>query len=56
MTESTVAKTASVVRTAFRGYYFKPDVIEGPEKIEQREFGYMQFGQAGMAGTFPSRA
>jgi DNA primase small subunit len=48
MTESTVAKTASVVRTAFRGYYFKPDVIEGPEKIEQREFGYMQFGQAGM--------
>ncbi|MGI0040263.1 MAG: DNA primase small subunit domain-containing protein, partial [Nitrososphaera sp.] len=48
MTESTVAKTASVVRTAFRGYYFKPDVIEAPDKIEQREFGYMQFGQGGM--------
>jgi DNA primase small subunit len=48
MTESTVAKTASVVRTAFRGYYFKPGVIEAPDKIEQREFGYMQFGQGGM--------
>jgi DNA primase small subunit len=48
MTESTVAKTASVVRTAFRGYYFKPDVIEAPDKIEQREFGYMQFGHGGM--------
>ena len=48
MTENTVANTASVVRTAFRGYYFKPDVIEAPDKIEQREFGYMQFGQGGM--------
>ena len=48
MTESVVAKTAGVVRTAFRGYYFKPDVIEEPDKIEQREFGYMQFGQGGM--------
>ena len=48
MTESALAKTISVVRNAFRGYYFKPDRIEAPDKIEQREFGYMQFGQPGM--------
>lgn len=48
MTESTIAKTASIVRKAFRGYYFKPETIEAPDKIEQREFGYMQFGQPGM--------
>jgi DNA primase small subunit len=48
MTESGLAKTISTVRRAFRGYYFKPDTIEAPDKIEQREFGYMQFGQAGM--------
>ena len=49
MTESAIAKTATIVRSAFRGYYFKPGMIETPEKIEQREFGYMQFGQPGMA-------
>ncbi|HXV46810.1 MAG TPA: DNA primase small subunit domain-containing protein, partial [Nitrososphaera sp.] len=48
MTESALAKTTSIVRSAFRGYYFKPDMIESPDKIDQREFGYMQFGQAGM--------
>ncbi|HEU4605510.1 MAG TPA: hypothetical protein VFS46_04650, partial [Nitrososphaera sp.] len=48
MTESAIVKTATIVRSAFRGYYFKPDMIETPEKIEQREFGYMQFGQPGM--------
>lgn len=48
MTESTIAKTASTVRSAFRGYYFRLGVIETPEKMEQREFGYMQFGQPGM--------
>jgi DNA primase small subunit len=48
MTESAIAKTASAVRSAFRGYYFKPGAIETPDKIEQREFGYMQFGQPGM--------
>jgi DNA primase small subunit len=48
MTESALARTAGVVRSAFRGYYFKPDMIEMPDKMEQREFGYMQFGQAGM--------
>jgi DNA primase small subunit len=49
MTESALVKTAAIVRTAFRGYYFKPGVIEGPEKIEQREFGYTHFGQPGMS-------
>jgi DNA primase small subunit len=48
MTENTLARTASLVRSAFRGYYFKPDMIEAPNKMEQREFGYMQFGQPGM--------
>lgn len=48
MTESTLARTTGIVRSAFRGYYFKPDMIEAPDKMEQREFGYMQFGQAGM--------
>lgn len=48
MIESALARTASIVRSTFRGYYFKPDMIEAPDKIEQREFGYMQFGQVGM--------
>jgi DNA primase small subunit len=48
MTESAVARTASVVKSAFRGYYFRPGAIETPDSIEQREFGYMQFGQPGM--------
>jgi DNA primase small subunit len=43
------AQTTSVIRKAFREYYFNQSkVIEEPLKIEQREFGYMQFGQAGM--------
>ena len=43
------AKTIPVVRGAFREYYFKQaKVVEEPQKIEQREFGYAQFGQAGM--------
>lgn len=48
MTERALAETSSAVRSAFRGYYFKPGIIATPEKIEQREFGYMQFGQQGM--------
>src|SRR5881628_194679 len=48
MTQSALAKTISAVRSAFRGYYFKPNMIETPDMIEQREFGYMQFGQVGM--------
>ncbi|HEV8405103.1 MAG TPA: DNA primase small subunit domain-containing protein [Nitrososphaera sp.] len=48
MTQSTLAKSISTVRSAFRGYYFKPNIIKTPDKIEHREFGYMQFGQVGM--------
>jgi len=48
MTESAIAKTLSTVRSAFRGYYFKPETIETPDKIDQREFGYKQFEQPGM--------
>jgi DNA primase small subunit len=43
------SKTTSVIKKAFREYYFNQlKAIEEPLKIEQREFGYMQFGQAGM--------
>jgi DNA primase small subunit len=43
------AKTISVIKRAFREYYFKQsNAIEEPSKMDQREFGYMQFGQAGM--------
>src|SRR5690606_34899847 len=48
MTEVANIKTASIIKSAFRGYYFKPGTIETPDKMEQREFGYMQFGQPGM--------
>jgi len=43
------SKTTSVIKKAFREYYFNQlKAIEEPLKIEQREFGFMQFGQAGM--------
>src|SRR5215210_9156412 len=43
------SKTTSVIKKAFREYYFnRLKAIEEPLKIEQREFGFMQFGQAGM--------
>lgn len=48
MTHSTLVKTISAVRSSFRAYYFRPNIIKTPDKIEQREFGYMQFGQVGM--------
>jgi DNA primase small subunit len=42
-------KTTSAIKKAFREYYFNQSkAIEKPLKMEQREFGYMQFGQAGM--------
>jgi DNA primase small subunit len=41
-------KSISIVKSAFREYYFKHSKnIEAPLLIEEREFGYMQFG-AGM--------
>ncbi len=42
-------KTTTAIKKAFREYYFNHrNAIEEPLKIEQREFGYMHFGQAGM--------
>jgi DNA primase small subunit len=43
------AKTISVIKRAFREYYFNQSkAIEEPLKMEQREFGYMHFAQSGM--------
>jgi DNA primase small subunit len=44
----TSTKTISVIKGAFREYYFKNSIGEIPFNMDQREFGYMQFGQAGM--------
>jgi DNA primase small subunit len=42
-------KTITAIKKAFREYYFyHSKAIEEPLKMEQREFGYMHFGQAGM--------
>jgi DNA primase small subunit len=42
-------KTITAIKKAFREYYFNHSkAIEEPLRIEQREFGYMHFGQAGM--------
>jgi DNA primase small subunit len=38
-------KSAAILKSAFREYYFKySKLLEIPEHIEQREFGYMPFG------------
>jgi DNA primase small subunit len=38
-------KSASLLKSAFREYYFKySKLLEIPEHLEQREFGYMPFG------------
>ncbi len=43
------AKTISVIKRAFREYYFKKSKrVEEPSRMEQREFGYMHFGHTGM--------
>ena len=42
-------ESIAVVKSAFREYYFKNGKsIQSPEKIDQREFGYAQFGHHGM--------
>jgi DNA primase small subunit len=42
-------KTISALKKTFREYYFNHSkALEQPLKIEQREFGFMQFGQTGM--------
>jgi DNA primase small subunit len=47
--DNSAARTISALKKAFREYYFKQaKVVEEPIKMEQREFGYMQFGQPGM--------
>src|SRR5918996_4813959 len=50
MRESLIsAKTISVIKKAFREYYFNQSkAIEEPLKMEQREFGFAQLGQTGM--------
>ncbi|WP_415283707.1 hypothetical protein [Candidatus Nitrososphaera sp. FF02] len=41
--------SADTVRAAFREYYFKQSkMIEAPDEVEKREFGYAQFGARGM--------
>jgi DNA primase small subunit len=43
------SKNISVIKKAFREYYFNQSkAIEEPLKMEQREFGFAHFGQAGM--------
>jgi DNA primase small subunit len=38
-------KSIKLIRDAFREYYFRySEILEVPERIEQHEFGYMQFG------------
>jgi DNA primase small subunit len=42
-------KSTALVRSAFREFYFKySKIIEVPERIEKREFGYRQFGSGAM--------
>ncbi|HEY7507586.1 MAG TPA: DNA primase small subunit domain-containing protein [Nitrososphaera sp.] len=41
--------SADAARAAFREYYFKQArMIEAPDEVEKREFGYAQFGARGM--------
>ena len=41
-------KSAEITRAAFKRYYFNQRAIESPDAIEQREFGYVQFGMHGV--------
>ncbi|MGI0039641.1 MAG: hypothetical protein ACREAO_07480, partial [Nitrososphaera sp.] len=43
-----MSRNAEVIRSAFREYYFKQKSIHAPDAIDQREFGYSQFGVHGM--------
>ncbi|MDQ4100971.1 MAG: DNA primase [Thermoproteota archaeon] len=46
---NSAARTISILKKAFREYYFnQSNAIEEPSRIEQREFGFMHFGQTGM--------
>src|SRR6188472_2122321 len=42
-------KSTALVKNSFREFYFKHSkIIEIPERIGEREFGYRQFGSEGM--------
>ena len=43
-----MSRNAEVIRSAFREYYFKQKSMHAPDAIDQREFGYSQFGMHGM--------
>ncbi len=45
ISSKSLEKSIDLVRSAFKEYYFKnTDLIDIPEFIQEREFGYMQFG------------
>lgn len=45
ISSKSLEKSIDLVRSAFKEYYFKnTDLIDIPECIQEREFGYMQFG------------
>lgn len=45
----TISTNASAVKTALREYYFNYSrMIESPDQLEKREFGYSHFGASGM--------
>lgn len=47
--QNTVTKNVNMVKAAFRKYYFEHgELIEEPNRIETREFGYSEFGQLAM--------
>ncbi|NWG37201.1 DNA primase small subunit domain-containing protein [Nitrososphaera sp.] len=39
---------SEAVKAAFREYYFKQKLVEAPDNMDQREFGYSLFGIPGM--------
>lgn len=43
-----MSRNAEVIRATFREYYFRQKQIQAPAGIDQREFGYAQFGMHGM--------
>src|ERR671925_402540 len=55
ISSKSIEKSITLVRSAFKEYYFRhSENIEVPERMEEREFGYMQFG-SGMIRHFGFR-
>ena len=49
MEDKSAVNTILTLKKVFREYYFNQSkAVEEPFRIDQREFGYMQFGQPGM--------